>query len=369
MLPLFSPLVFSRTKDVDFRFLAIPEDFSNADMEWAQKYILSTLLSSYELEQNPIWSLFSNSKYHIRGLSCRANQLSERNTKDKFDRELYLFVGYVAKNVVYLPMQPSVFQPLYQFVHDKWEDDTKEAKNFLKKEYEIPIDAHFQKSNEQFKVNSDSNKVWVHSTQKNEALWDFFSQLSHPSSLCLNILSQKNAKEGIFLNASIIDYRDENPLEILREPASSQKESDNIQKNKGQSEKLEKPQSKEDSNESLVDAVWNTPKKIISKLSNLIAPEPPKKDTQTQNREKRTEKHECKHQGVKEAGLEQPKKETQVEADIKKEQVIDKDEPPFGGRYLEKDEPKSPHQGGKDADLEQPKKEIQELPFGGKYID
>jgi len=326
MLPQFAPLVFSRTIDVDFRFLAIPEDFSYADMEWAQKYILSTLLSSYELEQNPRWSLFSNSKYHIRGLSCRASHLSERNTKDKFGRGLYLFVGYVAKNTMYIPMQPHVFQPLYQFVHDKWKDDTKDARKFIKKGYEIPIDNNFQKSNEQFKfeANIENNRVLVHSTRKNQALWNFFSQFPHPSSLCLNILSQKDAKEGIFFNVSTVDYRGENPLEISRVPVNYQEKSEKTQTKKAQTEKPMKPQSE-------------VP--IIKKVINrFFGSKPPKKVPQAENRKNQSEnEHKSPRWGGKDAGLEQPKKETQVEAGIKKEQVIDKDEPtpPFGGRYID----------------------------------
>jgi hypothetical protein len=330
MLPLFAPLVFSRTIDVDFRFLAIPEDFSSADMEWAQKYILSTLLSSYELEQNPRWSLFSNSKYHIIGLSCRASHLSERNTKDKFGRGLYLFVGYVAKNTMYIPMQPHVFQPLYQFVHDKWKDDTKDARKFIKKGYEIPIDNNFQKSNEQFKfeANIENNRVLVHSTRKNQALWNFFSQFPHPSSLCLNILSQKDAKEGIFLNVSTIDYQGENPLDISRVPVNYQEKSEKTQTKKAQTEKPVKPQSEvpinrlETHSESFVDDLLRMPKKVIKEIFNLVDSEPPKKDAQAK---KHMEKGPVIEKG------------TQVEGSIKKEQVIDKDEPtpPYGGRYID----------------------------------
>lgn len=125
----FAPLVFSRTRDVDFRFLVIPDDFSESEIEWSHKHILATLLNSFELSENSRWSLFNNAQHYVIGLSCRANLLSERNIADKVNRGLYLFVGYVSKSPAFIPMRVDIFKPLYEFVHQKWEDDTVEARN------------------------------------------------------------------------------------------------------------------------------------------------------------------------------------------------------------------------------------------------
>jgi hypothetical protein len=214
----FAPLVFSRTKEVDFRFLVIPEDFSEGDMEWAQKHILATLLNSVELSENPRWSLFNNSQHYVIGLSCRANLLSERNVADKFNRGLYLFVGYVTKNPEFIPMQVDIFKSLYEFVHQKWEDDSIDARKLNKMNYEISLSIPLTVIQDAPRLDNNRNiaQVLVYPKSRNQELWTIFSQYRESVSLCLNVATQKDAKEGIFLNVSSVDYQSETPLVISR---------------------------------------------------------------------------------------------------------------------------------------------------------
>jgi len=224
----FAPLVFSRTKEVDFRCLVVPEDFSGEDMEWSTKHILATLLNSVELSENPRWSLFNNAQHYVIGLSCRANLLSERNIADKFNRGLYLFVGYVAKNPAFIPMQADLFESLYGFVHQKWEDDTIDARTIIKskyddKEIDLPTPPQGVEKISPFDINHDADKVRIHSNRRNPELWTIFSQYSRAASLCLNVAGQKDAKEGVFLNVSTVDYQGETPyIEISRIPPKPQ---------------------------------------------------------------------------------------------------------------------------------------------------
>ncbi len=224
----FAPLVFSRTKEVDFRFLVVPEDFSEEDMEWSKKHILATLLNSIELSENPRWSLFGNEQHYVIGLSCRASLLSERNIADKFNRGLYLFVGYVTKKPGFIPMQAVAFNSLYDFVHQKWEDDSIDARTIIKSKYDdkeidlstLPPDFE---GNAGIKINHDADKVRIYSNRRNSELWTIFSQYSRAVSLCLNVAGQKDAKEGIFLNVSTVDYQGETPyIEISRIPPKPQ---------------------------------------------------------------------------------------------------------------------------------------------------
>jgi hypothetical protein len=126
----WSAIVYSRTYEVDFRFIAIPEYFNDQDQEWALKYILGTTRSTGSLEIQPRWSLFKNDKYCVIGVTCSASDLieptnldSEDRTKDYYKRGLFAFVGYVTKlnQEDYLLSIPSytgknleLFKPLYE---------------------------------------------------------------------------------------------------------------------------------------------------------------------------------------------------------------------------------------------------------------
>ena len=85
----WASIVYSRTYEVDFRLLAVPENFNANDKQWSLDYILATTRSAKELSEKPRWSLFNNSKYCVIGVTCmlrdlisQDSQISEDMTKD-----------------------------------------------------------------------------------------------------------------------------------------------------------------------------------------------------------------------------------------------------------------------------------------------
>ncbi|NJN08167.1 MAG: hypothetical protein HC815_09270 [Richelia sp. RM1_1_1] len=66
----WSALVYGRTYEVDFRLIAMPEDFNDEDKKWALKYILGTTRSPEKLPEQPRWSLFKNDKYCVVGVTA-----------------------------------------------------------------------------------------------------------------------------------------------------------------------------------------------------------------------------------------------------------------------------------------------------------
>lgn len=326
-MPLqFAPLVFSRTKEVDFRFLAIPEDFSEGDMEWSQKHILATLLNSVELSENPRWSLFNNAQHYAIGLSCRANLLSERNIADKFNRGLYLFVGYVAKNPALVPMQTDIFKSLYKFVHQKWEDDSIDARKLIKVNYEIslPTLAKEMQNDTRLDINKDVDQVFVYPNSRNQELWAAFSQYAEPVSLCLNVAGQKDAKEGIFLNVSSTDCRSETPLKISRIPPRPQPIPQTDPPKSGPSEvnSPRKPSGPESRN-----SVSDSSKPIIEEIFDFLTSFSPFKGES--EKKQNPPMGQNKNESVKtHTSLNKPSSENK------------QTKPPFGGRFLDDDKKK-----------------------------
>ena len=98
---LWSVIVYGRTKEADYRFLAIPDDFGEEEQDWARKYIHGTTVSAEELRKNHRWCLFKNDKHCVLGVTCMVKKLIgsegeyEYMTKDAAGRSLHIFVGYV----------------------------------------------------------------------------------------------------------------------------------------------------------------------------------------------------------------------------------------------------------------------------------
>ena len=175
-------IVYGRSYHLDFRFIAIPKDFTSQELDWASPYILATTRKAGKLPSHPRWSLFKNDSHCILGVTCMVRdligELDENSaeelttskqtrgrrpripqgraykdarlprvtappfmnsvaspkggvpwTKDDRGRPLYVFVGYVTKlehkkclfNLPsYLGNCLEDFQSLYQYVREVW---------------------------------------------------------------------------------------------------------------------------------------------------------------------------------------------------------------------------------------------------------
>jgi hypothetical protein len=99
---LWSVIVYGRTKEADYRFLAIPDDFGEEEQDWARKYIRGTTVYPEKLPGSPRWSLFKNYKHCVFGVTCMVRELTGSKgkydmTKDTSGRPIHIFFGHVAK--------------------------------------------------------------------------------------------------------------------------------------------------------------------------------------------------------------------------------------------------------------------------------
>ena len=72
----WASIIFSRTYEVDYRLITLPEGFSKQDEDWANEYIYSTTKSPQNLPNNPIWSIFKNDRYCVVGVTCMLKELA-----------------------------------------------------------------------------------------------------------------------------------------------------------------------------------------------------------------------------------------------------------------------------------------------------
>lgn len=244
----WSALVYSRTYEVDFRLIAMPEIFTEQVKQWALKHILGTTRSPEKLSEQPRWSLFKNEHYCVIGVTCMARELIQNSrdsivediTKDSGNRPIYVFVGYVAEldGEQGLPPIPKysdkdleIFTPLYEYVQQRWSVKSyqQESKVPLLSKYEeidyLAAQPLTDFDREYFALNQiDSQTVRLWPDENKENLWfatvqqvtDFHAK---SVSLCLGLATQKDAVESPFLNATAFGIRQKDDISRKIEPS------------------------------------------------------------------------------------------------------------------------------------------------------
>ncbi|HHP7230808.1 MAG TPA: hypothetical protein ACFCUY_08120 [Xenococcaceae cyanobacterium] len=221
-------IVYGRSYHLDFRLIALPEDFAQLEIDWAMPYILATIQQPKKLALNPRWSLFKNQSHCVVGVTCMVRDLLAAKdfslTKDDRDRSLYIFVGYVTKLVnkkyltdlpPYNPQSLQAFQGLYNYVKQIWQvkDFDKNSHQSLKTEYKtyefspqsllknFSIDL-LKELNYQEK-NPDQVFLWQHQPETNRQLWATAAICPQSISLCLGNKKEQQCLDNPFLNQSI----------------------------------------------------------------------------------------------------------------------------------------------------------------------
>ncbi|GGA17384.1 hypothetical protein [Okeania sp. KiyG1] len=238
---LWSVIVYGRTKEADYRFLAIPDDFGTEEQNWARKYIHGTTVKREELPGNPRWSLFKNHKHCVFGVTCMVKELigSERGyeymTKGPGGRSLHIFVGYVAQiNEDFNPLKilPDLenlefFKPksLLISLEKSWHLKNYQLIGRKIDEYPYNLELNYSRVTESTGYTNKSippefipclegeNRTFIcpDSLEYRQNLWEncckFFDYPhQHTSlSLCLGLPRKKDVLEGPFSNATTFD--------------------------------------------------------------------------------------------------------------------------------------------------------------------
>jgi hypothetical protein len=228
----WSPLIYGRTYEVDFRLIAMPEYFDTEARKWVENYILATTQIPEKLPGNPRWSLFTNKNYCVVATTCMvqelfANGLSQQPTNMATDfrgRPVYAFIGYVARNKngqfpplpAYDELKLEKFQSSYQrYVEKCW--DVKpyqpESKHpILASEDENISYQTFSETNGSVRSNNCNINLLQDSRLlfpeiEREILWaavtdKVIKSEQHSISVCLGLPSQREAVNSPFLNAT-----------------------------------------------------------------------------------------------------------------------------------------------------------------------
>ncbi|NEQ36671.1 MAG: hypothetical protein F6K40_10440 [Okeania sp. SIO3I5] len=233
-MALWSVIVYGRTKQADYRFLAIPDDFGEEEQNWARKYIHGTTVHRERLPGNPRWSLFKNHQHCVFGVTCMLQELigSERKyeymAKDGGRRSLHIFVGYVAQinedfnSLRILPVLENLeffkYRHLFTSLEKLWHLKSYQLINRKIDEYpynfKLPNETELRDNFNEFIpcLEGENQALIMPDNQENRHnLWEncckFFDYPYKyiPLSLCLGLPEKRDVLEGPFLNATASD--------------------------------------------------------------------------------------------------------------------------------------------------------------------
>ncbi|BAQ63130.1 hypothetical protein GM3708_3536 (plasmid) [Geminocystis sp. NIES-3708] len=222
-----SAIVYGRTYEVDFRFIALPENFTDDDKKWIENYIKVTTRTAEKLTNNPRFSIVKNSQYCVFGVTCLARDLHNviEETKDKYDRPLYGFFGYVIsvnENVeaIHCFLEPNIdlFKPLYNYILEHW-NTRKKLSSPIRVSYNENLSKYGEINNQKYldidykkiRYNTSSEKeiyLYPSSSEYNHSLWsitidNILKDSVNLVSLCLNLTNKSDLENAPFLNVTV----------------------------------------------------------------------------------------------------------------------------------------------------------------------
>ena len=236
----WAAIVYGRSYHLDFRFITVPDDFTEADSDWALEHILASTSQARNLPNHPRWSLFKNDSHCVIGVTCMVRDLAghtsayprEAIAKDNQNRPLYTFVGYVTKldgNLAirnfpaYTEADLDRFGSLCREIVQVWwvknyeSDRTRPSKSHYQP-LEFPELTVFDPLQlprlNTYSKDPEQTYLFPSSNQHNNLLWRGSARCLQPTSICLNIKG-KALINSPFLNqaiASVTEFQVKNRI-------------------------------------------------------------------------------------------------------------------------------------------------------------
>jgi hypothetical protein len=230
----WAAIIYGRTYNMDFRFIALPDDFSSAERDWAEAHILTALRSPEHLSDKPRWVLIKSASHCVFGSACTAADLvgdiatgDTELLRDSVGRPLYLFLGYATRSAS--PAFPRFWdrglaplRPLLDIVRAHWRDESFNYKTYPANPYEfaVNVDAPAPADQKQHAPPLNTNHhfiaFWPESDER--YLWDDAASCQPPMSLCLGLANKRDCIHGPFLNVTFEGSMERNS--VMREPSA-----------------------------------------------------------------------------------------------------------------------------------------------------
>lgn len=197
-VPPLAGIVYTRTYEVDFRFIALPSDFSEEDRHWIASHVYGLTRFAEGLPNNPRWFLGKRNQrcaFGITGMVAdflkvqdQPNSVWTHNiTADFKERPIYAFLGYAfqldGSNLAlpdYGQRNLEMFFPLLEMIHQRWtvkpyEDEARSVSLTQYQPTAIPViyEASQRVAEITEHLNEDQQKVFLYpdSELNRQQLW------------------------------------------------------------------------------------------------------------------------------------------------------------------------------------------------------
>ena len=211
----WAPLVYGRTHEVDFRFLAKPVDFGKDRENWSRGYILASFsFSTYdELRGHPRWIMFRDEQRCVVGATCMVEEIPgvpADQYQDREGRPLYVFLGFVSQSPS--PQIPSRELRWFSKIYDECVKPRFWEKHYSREKDRPPAFSYetrkWQPSSELKehlgdKLNTDEKKVGFWPEEDNEKVWYSATHSTEAVSVCLGLNRKSDALTGPLSNATV----------------------------------------------------------------------------------------------------------------------------------------------------------------------
>ncbi|MBP5575529.1 MAG: hypothetical protein J6X67_02015 [Treponema sp.] len=203
-------IIHTRTFRCDFNphFMVRPEDFTESDIKWARKIVLSATSSIDNLQGNR-WIVADDGMHRIAGIVCFVSELAKlarvENEAtyfvDERGRNIYAFVGIVVKsneNVDGLPTYEELWNAYKSSVAEKWERTVVETTS---SEYEEKsFSEHLTSQKPPIKSKRVNNKEFFESSaSEDKELFSYYiGNITKDNAFCSNLIDFSAVKSSPF---------------------------------------------------------------------------------------------------------------------------------------------------------------------------
>jgi hypothetical protein len=223
-MTFIAPLVLSRTLNMDFRYLALPGQLAQDQLNELQRFVWASLRYPESLRSRERWVFVRRGDVALVGVVCENRMLALNAgvpdySKDSVGRDIYAFAGFVLRPLSgpcpFIPRDFAAFSELLDYVGKHWLEDPAARWSASRRE-SVAVDEPFREMSRTYErqsfrahtLNHDAERVLVHPENVEHDLWCSAFEATGSFSVCLGMPGRRDAHESSFGNTTIIGGRE-----------------------------------------------------------------------------------------------------------------------------------------------------------------
>ena len=202
-----APVVYGRTYEVDFRYLALPERFEESSRRLMTPHVEAALVHPEKLRGSQRWVFIRDNEVQVAAVVCETKVLAGPDqmelNRDVELRDSYLFAGWMfpANKSCFVPMDAEVFKPLLKYVSKHWLEKRSRLSPVM--EHFAPFETNRIPPSGGLVLRSPATSVRIHPREDDSRIWASAFETTDELAICLGLPDVRYAIEGTFSEASV----------------------------------------------------------------------------------------------------------------------------------------------------------------------